>query len=146
MKTFIAAGLALVSICFADSEKKIAESDLPAPVRQALKDQSKGATIKGFTKEVEHGRTSYEAEMIVDGHSKDVSFDPSGKVVSIEEETPLEKTPAAVRSAIEKAASGGTLRKVERVTENGKITYEATIRKGTKNSEVQFDASGNRLR
>ena len=137
---------ALAALCFADSEKKIAQKDLPPAVQEAVKEQSKGAVIRGFTKEVEHGKTSYEAEMTVNGRSRDVSFDAAGKVVSIEEETPIGDIPSAAREAIQKAAAGGTLRKVEAVTENGKTTYEATIRRGAKSSEFHVDSEGRPLK
>jgi uncharacterized membrane protein YkoI len=137
---------ALAALCFADSEKKIAQKDLPPAVQEAVKEQSKGAVIRGFTKEVEHGKTSYEAEMTVNGRSRDVSFDAAGKVVSIEEETPIGDIPSAAREAIQKAAAAGTLGKVEAVTENGETTYEATIRKGGKSSEFHVDSQGKPLK
>ena len=55
-----------------------------------MKEQRAGATVKGYSKEVENGIITFEAEMTVKGHGKDVSFDPSGKVVSIEEEVRLD--------------------------------------------------------
>jgi uncharacterized membrane protein YkoI len=128
------------------AETKIALKDLPAPVQKAVQEQSKGAVIRGFTKEVENGKTEYEAELTVNGHGKDISFDPAGNIVAVEEEVTLESLPAAARAAIQKAAEGGTLRKVESVTEGGKSFYEADIRKGGKSSEVQVDASGARIK
>ncbi len=129
-------------LCLADSETKIKMEDLPAAVRQAVKEQSRNTTIRGFTKEVEGGKVFYEAEMIVNGHSRDVSFDSTGKVITVEEETTLDKVPAAARDAIQKAASGATLGKVETVTESGRTSYEATIRKGTRDTEFKVDSSG----
>lgn len=128
------------------AETKVAMKDLPAAVQNAIRDQSKGATIRGLTKEVENGATEYEAELTVDGHGKDISFDPAGHLVSVEEEVKLESLPAAARDAIQKAAEGGTLRKVELVTEHGKSFYEADIRKGGKSSEVQVDSNGARVK
>jgi len=127
------------------AETKIAMQDLPIAVQNAVREQSKGATIRGFTKEVENGATEYEAELTVNGHGKDVSFDPAGHLVSVEEEVKLENLPAAARAAIQKAAQGGTLRKVEAVTEHGKSFYEADIRKGGKSSEFQVDSNGARV-
>jgi uncharacterized membrane protein YkoI len=138
--------LALTCMCFAYSEKKIAESDLPPAVQQAVREQSKGAVIRAFTKEVEHGKTTYEAEMTVNGRSRDVSFDTAGRVVSVEEETLIGDIPASAREAIQKAAAGSALRKVETVTENGKTTYEATIRKVAKSSEFRVDTEGRSLK
>ncbi len=128
------------------AETKIAMQDLPVAVQNAVKEQSKGATIRGFTKEVENGATEYEAELAVNGHGKDISFDAAGHLVSVEEEVKLENLPAAARAAIQKAAEGGTLRKVESVTEHGKSFYEASIRRGGKSSEIQVDSNGARIK
>jgi hypothetical protein len=53
-----------------DREKKIQRSDLPQAVEKTVVEQSKGATIKGFSQEAENGQTFYEVEMKVNGHSK----------------------------------------------------------------------------
>jgi uncharacterized membrane protein YkoI len=78
----------------------------------------------------------------VNGHSKDISFDGAGKVLSIEEEMAIASIPAAAREAIQKAAGTAKLIKVEQVSQGGKISYEATIRRGSKNSEFSVDADG----
>jgi uncharacterized membrane protein YkoI len=132
----------MFSLAARAAETKIAMKDLPVAVQKAVQEQTKGAVIRGFTKEVENGNTEYEAELTVNGHSKDISFDSAGKIVASEEEVKLENLPAAARTAIQKAAEGGALRKVESVTEGGKSFYEASIRKGGKSSEVQVDKDG----
>src|SRR5262249_24410375 len=126
------------AICLAHSEKKIKLGDLPAAVQGAVKEQSKGATVKGYAKEVEGGKTFYEVELSGNGHSKDVSFDPTGKVTSVEEETPIDQLPAAAREAIQKAAGKSKISGIETVTENGNTFYEAHIGK----KEVKVDAAG----
>jgi uncharacterized membrane protein YkoI len=133
---------AFASLCFADSEKKIKMENLPLAVQQAVKEQSQGAVIAGLTTESEHGKTIYEAQLTVNGHSKDISFDGAGKVLSIEEEMAIASIPAAAREAIQKAAGTAKLIKVEQVSQGGKISYEATIRRGSKNSEFSVDANG----
>jgi uncharacterized membrane protein YkoI len=134
----LVAGLALAQ----GSEKKVKMQDLPAAVQQAVKEHSQGATIKGLAMEVEKGKKLYEAELSVNGKSRDITFDEQGKLMSAEEETTLDKIPAAARSAIEKAAGGGKIMLVEAVTEDGKTTYEAQVTTGKKKSEVKVDADG----
>jgi uncharacterized membrane protein YkoI len=136
-------GMLLIPVAVAaGSEKKVAMRDLPVVVQQAVREQSKGATIRGLTMEVENGKTEYEAELTVNGHGKDISFDAAGRIVSVEEEVPLASLPEAARGAIQKAVGTGKLRKVESVTENGTAFYEATIRKAGKSSEIKVDANG----
>jgi uncharacterized membrane protein YkoI len=131
------AGLALAQDA---GEKKVKMQDLPAAVQQAIKAQ--GAAIRGLATEVDHGKKVYEAELTVNGHAKDITFDERGTIVSTEEETSLDKIPAAAADAIRKAAANGKVLLVETVTEGGKTVYEAQINKGGKKSEVQVTATG----
>src|SRR5262249_4310558 len=128
------------------AEKKVSVKALPPAVRDAVKQQSAGAKLRGFTQEVEDGKTIYEAEMTLNGHGKDVSFDPAGNVVSVEEEVTLASIPAEARAAIQKAVGTGKLNKVELVTENGKTFYEAALRRDGKSLEIQVDAQGATLK
>src|SRR2546428_13494606 len=81
--TALASGALIAALVAQGSEKKISMKDVPAAVQQAIKEQSKGATLRGVAKEVEHGKTLYEAELNVKGHSKDGTFDAQGQVVNV---------------------------------------------------------------
>ena len=115
-------------------------------VQKAVAEQNEGAVVRGFTKEIENGKTEYEAELTVNVHGKDISFDSDGNVIAVEEEVKLESLPAPVRAALQKAAEDGVLREVESVSEGGKSFCEASIRKGGKSSEVQVDRKGARIK
>jgi len=144
----IGATLAVLTIGFQTraQEKKLQRSELPPAVQKTVDEQSKGATVKGFSTEVEDGKKIYEVQLTVNGHGKDVSMDAQGHVLEIEEETSLESLPAAVRDGLTKAAGKGTIRKVESLTKNGKlVAYEAAVKTGTKNSEVQVGPDGKKL-
>jgi hypothetical protein len=54
--TALAAGFFASTAVHAE-EKRIGREDLPPAVEKTVAEQSKGATIKGFSKEVEHGKT-----------------------------------------------------------------------------------------
>src|SRR5215475_10868007 len=84
-------------------EKKLQRSDLPAAVQKTVDEQSKGATIKGFSTEVEDGKKIYEVQLTVSGHSKDISMDPQGHILEIEEEIGLETLPLTVKDGLMKA-------------------------------------------
>ncbi|HZR28508.1 MAG TPA: PepSY-like domain-containing protein [Terriglobales bacterium] len=139
MKTFIAATI-LLAACAATAafaaEKKVKMEDLPPAVQQAIKDNTKDVTLVGISKDVENGKTEYEAETKANGHGKDITFDESGKLIAVEEEVALDSLPAPAKAAIEKQAAGGKIRKVEKVTEGDKTFYEAGILKGGKKSEA----------
>ena len=112
--------LALVGNAFAQ-EKKIKRSELPAAVEKAVVEQSKGATIRGFSEEKENGQTTYEAEMLVNGHTKDVQMDANGAVLEIEEQVDLQAVSAEVRAGLQARAGKGKITKIESITKNDKL-------------------------
>ena len=126
----------------AAGEKKIQMKDLPAAVQKAVEEQSKGATLAGLSREKENGVTLYEAEMKVGNRTKDVTFDESGKIVILEEETTLDSIPAPAREAIQKAVGKRKLLILEMVSEGASRFYEAHYRSGLFTKELKVDAAG----
>ena len=127
-------------------EKRIKRSDLPPAVEKTVAEVSKGATIKGFSQETEKGKTTYEAEMIVNGHSKDVEMEANGTIVEVEQEVALDALPADVKAGLNGKAAGGTILKVESLTKGGKlVAYEAQVRTSGKRREIQVGPDGKPL-
>ena len=127
-------------------EKKVKRSDLPPAVEKAVAAQSQGATIRGFSEEKENGQTFYEAELIVDGHSKDILMDANGAVVEVEEQVALDSLPAAVKEGLQSKGAKGKVVKVESLTKHDKlVAYEAQVMTGGKKSEVQVGPDGKPL-
>ena len=127
-------------------EKKIKRSDLPSVVEKTVAEVSKGATIKGFNEEKQNGRTSYEVEMIVNGHTKDVQIDPSGTVTEVEEEVAMDSLSPDVKAGLTAKADGGRIVKVESLTKKGKlVAYEAKVLTVGKKSEIQVGPDGKPL-
>jgi hypothetical protein len=130
----------------AAQEKKIKRSDLPPAVEKTVQAQSAGATIKGFNEEKEKGKTFYEIEMVVNGHTKDVLVDPTGAVVEVEEQVELDSLPAAVKAGLQAKAGKGKIEKVESLTKQDKlVAYEAVVRTNGKKSEIQVGPDGKPL-
>jgi hypothetical protein len=137
--------LVLVGSAFAQ-EKKIKRSELPSAVEKSVVEQSKGATIRGFSEEKENGQTTYEVKMLVKGHSKDVQMDASGAVIEIEEQVDLQAVSAEVRAGLQAKAGKGQITKVESITKKDKlVAYEAQVVTDGKKSEVQVGADGKPL-
>jgi len=137
--------LMVVGSAFAQ-EKKIKRSELPAAVEKTVVEQSKGATIRGFSEEKENGQTTYEAEMLVDGHTKDVQMDSNGVVREIEEQVDLQTMSAEVKAGLEAKAGKGKITKVESITKKDKlVAYEAQVVTDGKKSEVQVGPDGKPL-
>lgn len=136
----------LLVMTAAAQEKKIKRSDLPAAVEKTVVAQSQSAAIRGFSEEQENGQTYYEAELMVDGHSKDVLVDSNGGVVEVEEQVAMDSLPAAVRDGLQAKAGRGKLQKVESITKHGNlVAYEAKVMTDGKKSEVQVGPDGKAL-
>jgi len=115
-------------------------------VEKTVAAQSVGATIKGFSKENEKGQTYYEAEMIVNGHTKDLLIDTNGAIAEVEEQVAMDALPEGVKAGLQARAGEGRLVKVETITKKDKlVAYEAQVTKGGKKSEVQVGPDGKPL-
>src|SRR5260221_11864460 len=127
-------------------EKKIKRSELPPAVEKTVAAQSAGATIRGFSTEKENGQTLYEAEMTVNGHSKDISMTADGSIVEIEEQVAMDSLSADVKAGLQAKAGKGKILKVESLTKKGKlVAYEAKVDTNGKKSEVQVGPDGKPL-
>jgi hypothetical protein len=150
MKTNYKSCLLVVSLVLVEStvaqEKKIKRSELPAAVEKTVVAQSKGATIRGFSEEQENGKTTYEAEMLLNGHTKDVQMDANGVVIEIEEQVDLPAVSAEVRAGLQAKAGKGKITKIESITKNDNlVAYEAQVVTGGKKTEVQVGPDGKPL-
>lgn len=138
--------LSLTSVSALAADKKISRSQLPPAVEKTVQEQSQGATIKGFSTETEGGVLEYEAEMVVNGHTKDVSIARDGKLLEVEEEVAMNSLPDAVQKALTAKAAGAKITKVESLTKKGKlVAYEAATLKGAKHGEIQVGPNGEKL-
>jgi hypothetical protein len=127
-------------------ERKIARSELPPAVEKTVASQSEGATIRGFSQEKQNGQTFYEAEMVVNGHSKDVLIDSAGGIAEVEEEVAMDSLPGAVKDGLQAKAGKGRLFKVESLTKHNKlVAYEAVVQINGKKSEIQVGPDGKPL-
>jgi hypothetical protein len=129
-----------------DHGKKIKRSALPPAVEKAVVEQSQGATIRGFSEEKEKGQTFYEAELLTNGHAKDVLMDETGTVVEIEEQIAFDSLPPSVKDGLQTLAGKDKILGVESLTKKGKlVAYEAKVLSNGKKSELQVGPEGKPL-
>jgi uncharacterized membrane protein YkoI len=144
-------GLAVVALVFFSfpaltKEKKITRSDLPVAVEKTVTAQAQGGKVRGFSEESENGQTFYEAELVVNGHSKDILMDASGAIVEVEAQVAIDSLSPAIRDGLQAKAGNGKLRKIESLTKKGKlVAYEAQVVTNGKRSEVQVGPDGKPL-
>jgi hypothetical protein len=139
-KLTIAFAITVASLSAAETKVQI--KDLPEAVQNTIKEQTKSGKLRNVSKEVEKGKTYYEAETVINGKSRDVLIDPEGHVVEVEEATSLGEIPAAARTALQREAGSGKILSVESVTKDSTVNYEAVIQKNGKKSEIAVGADG----
>jgi uncharacterized membrane protein YkoI len=129
-----------------ETERPARMKDLPQAVQTTLREQSRGAAVRGLSIETEKGQTFYEASLKVKGRVRDVLIDADGNVVEIEEQVTLASLPPAARAEIVKQAGKGRILTVESITKkNAIVAYEAHVKTAGKISEIKVDPDGKPL-
>jgi uncharacterized membrane protein YkoI len=137
---------AVMSGALAAQTKTITRADLPPAVEKTVAEHSQGATVVGFSTEVEGGKKVYEAALTVNGHARVLGIDEQGHLLETEDEVAMDSLPPAVKAGLLKAAGTGTIEKVETLTKKGKlVAYEAEVKTGTKRAEIQVGPDGKPL-
>lgn len=138
--------ITVLSLTMVGQERTIQQNALPPAVQKTVAEQSRGATIKGYATEVEHGKRVYEVEMIVNGHSKDIQIGSDGTLNEVEEQFAFDSLPKEVQTALITRAAGAKITKVESLTKSGRrVAYEEATIKGTKKGEIQVGPDGAKL-
>jgi uncharacterized membrane protein YkoI len=137
----------LTSVAFAEGAKVVTLPGLdalPPKARQTAKIESKGATIRAITREIENGETVYELAMKkADGRTRDIIIGEDGTVLLAEDQVTLESLSPPIRNTFVKKAGKGTILRVESVALEGVLSfYEAQVRTGKKISEIKVDLDG----
>lgn len=129
-----------------EQEEVIAESAVPKPVLAAVKKKYPGGSVLKYEREVEAGKTVYEAKLKWGERQLDAKYTPEGVLVEEEEILREADLPPAVRAAFAKSAHGkAAIEQIERVTKAGQNTppiYEIEVRIDGKKIELLYDASG----
>jgi hypothetical protein len=124
------------------ADTKVSFDKLPPAVQASARAHAKGAEVLGASKEVEHGQTNYEVETNLGGRSRDLSFDLSGKLLAIEEEVDSKALPGAAWKGLQTLAAGRPIVKIEAVTTDSSVSYEAVVIKNGKRNEIAVNADG----
>ncbi len=138
----ITALVAFTWIALYASETRVKMKDLPEAVQKTVKEQTKTAELRGLAKEVENGKTFYEAETKVNGKSRDILIDPTGVVVEVEEAIAFHSIPEAAKKALQAKAGSGKILSAESVTKGAVVSYEAVLLKNGKKSEIVVNSDG----
>jgi hypothetical protein len=125
-------------------DEDIDVADLPKAVTEAIKKRFPKAEIKSAEKGEEDEKPIFEAGIKSDGHNIDVTLTPDGDILSFEKTVKENELPKAVKESLGEKYPHATIKLVEEVWENDKLTgYEATVVTADKKKiAVTFDPAG----
>lgn len=64
------------------NEQKIAFAQVPEAAQKTLSEQAQGNKIDSVDKEMDNGKTVYEADVMIDGKNHEIKVDDNGNLVS----------------------------------------------------------------
>ena len=123
LKTWIL-GLFAVAICGQASAQDVARSGVPTPILKAFNQQFPKAS------DIEWEMTGniYKVEFEIGWKTDhEVWYDQTGKVVKHQEEIPVDQLPKNVQNMIKADYSKHSINDLEKITENGKVTYKMEL-------------------
>ena len=121
------------------AERPVQMKDLPSPVQATVKSETAGATVKGISRETEHGVTLYEVETVVNGLSRDILIDESGTVVEVEQQIAVAAAPLPVQQALSQL---GQVLKLEQVTAVARRHSRRTFSRGARSGPSPLTRRG----
>jgi Putative beta-lactamase-inhibitor-like, PepSY-like len=134
----------LVATNFAfGQERQVKRKNVPIAVLNAFKVAYPNATIKGYAREREDGKTFYEIESVEGAVGRDVLYNPDGTVAEVEETIALNDLPTAIQEAIHTKYPRAVIVKAEKTVQGDTISYEVIGKQGRKRFELEFDTDGN---
>jgi len=136
----------MVSLSAFAQEIKIKQKDVPAAVIAAFKSAYPQATMTGFAKEKENGKTYFEIESKDGSVGRDVLYNPDGSVAEVEETIAATDLPAAAQELLHskypKAFVSKDTETTEKKAAGDKVGYEVILREGKKRFSLEFDGDG----
>ena len=133
--------LAAFTLTAGDS-KPVAKKDLPAPVLAAFQKAYPTAKLKACSSEQKDGKTCYELETKDGKTERDLIYAADGSVMEIEEGLAPANLPEAVKKAVADQYPKAAIKKAEKLTKGGEVSYEVVVKNGKKTVELVFDAEG----
>ena len=83
----------------------------------------------------------YHINTRLNGETHDLVIDDKGKLLAVKDGTNLESIPPAVKAALEKQAPASNITLLEKVTEDGRVSYGAVMKDDTPGKFVRVRIS-----
>jgi hypothetical protein len=139
MKQIILLASSLLIISGANAQD-LKESEVPEMIKQSFIKKYPNAKVEGWEKE----GTDYEAEFHLNKVESSAIFDANGKFKELEQEIKITELPKLASDYCAKTYIGYKLEEAAKITDaDGKIMFEAEMKKGKEHFDVMFDDKGN---
>jgi hypothetical protein len=139
----VIAGFGASALAGEGKEETISLDQLPDAVHKALAAYAQDSEVKKVEKSEQHDKKVYEFDIDHGGKKFELTLSKKGKFAGKEEDIQLSDMPAAAQAALKAQAGDGTLSEFEKAEDkHHQITFEGTIEKGGKKTEVAVDDSG----
>lgn len=126
-----------------DKEKAITLDQVPDAVHKTLATYAQDSEVKKVEKSEEHDKKVFEFDIDQGGKKFELTLSKKGKFIGREEDIQFGDVPPAAQTALKAQAGDGNLSDFEKAEDkNHQITFEGTIEKGGKKTEVAVDESG----
>jgi hypothetical protein len=136
-------------------EKPASSVTLPDPVMKTFKNTFPKAEISKLDMDEENGVTVYDIEFTDGATEKETDIAADGTMLEFTVVIGTKDTPAAVMQAVQKAAKGAEIKRIEQIqisheTRDGKVIkwtkpamhYAVELAKGTRRTEIVLDPNG----
>ena len=123
--------------------EKIKQSQVPSAVIDSFTQNYPKADIEKTSKETKNSTTYYEIESKQGKGNLDVLYDSLGNAVEIEESINEDSIPATVKNALNQKYPDAKIKKVEKLTKNGQVSYEIQLDTKQGEKEITVDKNGN---
>ncbi len=135
-------GIGMSAMAMEPKEENIKLESAPAAVQAAIKKAVGAGTLGDVTKEVEDGKTVFEADFTIDKVDHAVKVNEKGEVLEEEVDVEIASLPAAVTASIKAKYADGKVEDAELVKAAGKSFYEVSVEAGGADHKIQIDAAG----
>jgi uncharacterized membrane protein YkoI len=143
LNVLLAVGLVMgFALSCSAQEIRVTAKKVPPAVLAAFKAAYPNATVRGYSREKEHGKVFYEVESIEGDLHRDVLYHPDGTVSAVEESMPVADVPNEVQESMRKSYPKAIVTSAEKIMHDGVTEYELQAKMGRKRIEVKFDAAG----
>ena len=109
------------------AETSVKSGDVPPAVTAALAKTFPHARVSHWSKETEHGQTTYEASVAEGPSKRDAVFAEDGSLLDIEQAIAIADLPAQVNHAVAVSYPHASIRKAEKILHGSEVRYEVDL-------------------